>query len=111
MKTLRFEGYSDDTFGEYAVTGEDVDNFASGRPVQCIVDCGEHGRLMVVGQYYRGGCWLVGAGKVDEDDPWPDWKITLKNSEETPYSACLEVELPTDQFSLTWFSDGNKVTG
>lgn len=26
MRMLKFEGYSDDTFGEYGVTNQDVDN-------------------------------------------------------------------------------------
>ncbi len=26
MKTLKFMGYSDDTFGEYGITNEDIDN-------------------------------------------------------------------------------------
>ena len=30
---LRFEGYSDDTFGEYGVTNDDYDNSASGKPI------------------------------------------------------------------------------
>ncbi len=37
MRKLRFEGYSDDTFGEYGLTGDDVDNCASLEPIQCIV--------------------------------------------------------------------------
>jgi hypothetical protein len=37
MKTLRFEGYSDDTFGEYAVTRDDYDNCASGEPVEFLI--------------------------------------------------------------------------
>lgn len=41
MRTLRFEGYGDDTFGEYGLTRDDVDNCASGTPIQCVVDCGE----------------------------------------------------------------------
>lgn len=31
MKALRFYGYSDDTFGEYAATNYDVDNCGSGK--------------------------------------------------------------------------------
>lgn len=37
---LKFEGYSDDTFGEYGVTGEDVDDCGSMEPIQCIVNAG-----------------------------------------------------------------------
>ena len=37
MKTLRFQGYSDDTFGEYGVTNQDVDNCGSCKPIQCLI--------------------------------------------------------------------------
>ena len=61
MKRLEFYGYSDDTFGEYGVTGQDVDNSGSCEPIQCVIECGEKGRLMVIGQYSkaskRNGCW------------------------------------------------------
>ena len=46
MHRLNFYGYSDDTFGEYGVTGDDVDNCGSCEPIQCVIDCGEQGRLM-----------------------------------------------------------------
>ncbi len=45
MRILKFYGYSDDTFGEYGETGQDVDNCGSLEPVQCIVDCGEQGKV------------------------------------------------------------------
>lgn len=48
MTTLKFYGNSDDTFGEYGVTGQDCDNCGSGKPVQCVVDCGERGRVMEI---------------------------------------------------------------
>lgn len=38
MKTLKFMGYSDDTFGEYGVTNEDVDNCGRGNPIQCVIN-------------------------------------------------------------------------
>ena len=38
MKTLRFMGHSDDTFGEYGTTMDDIDNAGSGDPIQCIVE-------------------------------------------------------------------------
>lgn len=38
MHTLKFHGYSDDTFGEYGVTNQDCDNCASGMPIQCVVE-------------------------------------------------------------------------
>ena len=37
MPILRFEGYSDDTFGEIAHTKDDYDNCASGAPIEYLV--------------------------------------------------------------------------
>ena len=63
MKTLRFQGYSDDTFGEYGVTNQDVDNCGSCKPIQCLITAGT-ASLLVVGHYtashINGGCWVIG---------------------------------------------------
>lgn len=108
MTTLKFYGYSDDTFGEYGVTNQDVDNCASQKPIQCVVNC-EGKRMMVVGQYSAAsrynGCWLVGATKVEEEDELPDWPVRVCQSGDVPYSTCLEIDLPSDDFSLEWFND------
>lgn len=113
MERLRFNGYGDDTFGEYGVTGQDVDNCGSCEPIQCVIDCGEHRRLMVVGQYSRAslgnGCWMVGVCKVKEEDEFPDWKISVGYCAETEYSVELTVEVPTSDFKLTWFKNGDEV--
>ena len=81
MKRLEFYGCSDDTFGEYGVTGDDVDNCGSRYPIQCVIDCKDKGRLMVIGQYSKAslgnGCWMVGISKVEESDEFPDWKINV----------------------------------
>ena len=113
MKRLKFEGCSDDTFGEYGVTHQDVDNCASMEPIQCIVDCGENGRLMAIGQYSKAscnnGCWMIGVSKVDECDNFPDWEMHLGQSEETEYSMLLQIDLPDGYCDLTWYRNGNKV--
>ncbi|WP_289290388.1 hypothetical protein [Sporofaciens musculi] len=113
MKTLRFEGYSDDTFGEYGLTGDDIDNCASMNPIQCVVDCGEYGRLMIIGQYSQAscanGCWMVGVSKVEEYDDFPNWDMRLREGVETKYSPALEIDLPPGDFNLTWYINGNKV--
>ena len=115
MRTLRFEGYGDDTFGEYGLTGDDVDNCASGTPIQCVVDCGEFGRLMVIGQYSKASCnngtWMIGVSKVEEYDDFPDWDMRLKESVETSYSVVLEIDLPYGDFDLIWYNNGVKVEG
>lgn len=99
---LKFFGYSDDTFGEYGITGQDFDNCGSGKPIQCLVDCKEHGRVLIIGQYLQNGCWMAGACKVEGEDIFPDWPISISQSEETPYSVELTVEIPECDFTLEW---------
>ena len=112
MKRLKFYGYSDDTFGEYGITGEDIDNCGSCEPIQCVIDCGNDGRLMVIGQYSRSsmgnGCWMAGVSKVEEDDEFPDWKVEIGYCAEVRYSVELFIELPTGDFNLTWYKNGIK---
>lgn len=112
MKTLKFYGCSDNTFGEYGVTNQDCDNCASGKPIQCVVDCGESGRVMVVGQYsdvsMGSGCWLTGLTKVSEYDEFPDWNFRYEESD-CEYSPALLMDLPEGTYDLTWFINGRKV--
>lgn len=108
MRTFKFHGYGDDTFGEYGITGQDCDNCASGAPIQCIVDCGEFGRVLVVGQYNdasMGSCWLVGLAKVSEYDGLPDWNFRYEQSD-CGYSPALLMDLPPGDFNLKWFIGG-----
>lgn len=113
MRILKFYGYSDDTFGEYGDTGQDVDNCGSLEPVQCIVDCGQRGRLMVIGQYSKAslgnGCWMVGISKVEEYDEFPDWNISTGHCTEVEYSAEVIVEIPEGTFDLEWYRNGVRV--
>ncbi len=110
MKTLKFEGSSDDTFGEYGITDEGVDNCGSGKPIQCLIEA-EGEKLLVVGQYcdylIGAGCWVVGASMYDEDNKMPSWPIRL-HSGDCPYSPVLEVDVP-DSFALTWYSNGREI--
>ncbi|MCI6468154.1 MAG: hypothetical protein MSA90_22155 [Faecalicatena sp.] len=113
MKTLEFYGNSDDTFGEYGVTSQDCDNCGTGKPIQCVVDCGERGRVLVVGQYndatMGSGCWIVGVTKVDEyDETFPDWNFRYKESE-VPYSPALMMDLPDGYFNLEWYIGGHRI--
>lgn len=112
MKIFKFYGYGDDTFGEYGVTGDDIDNCGSCEPMQCIIDCGDSGRLMVIGQYSgssRGnGCWMVGVSKVEEGDEFPDWKIRIGYCAEVEHSPELFVEIPDGDFTLTWYRNWEK---
>lgn len=102
MKTLRFEGYSDDTFGEYGVTNEDHDNCANGTAHAFIVTAGGES-LVVVGDYARKGtpgCWTIGVQRVDIDGdggggPVPAWPMRFRASHR-PYSPALEIDVPDD---------------
>lgn len=111
MKTLKFCGYGDDTFGEYGITGRDCDNCASGEPIQCIVDCGEFGRVLVVGQYsgvtMGSCCWLVGLTKVSEWENLPDWNFRYERAD-YEYSPALLMDLPEGDFDLKWFIGGKE---
>lgn len=106
MKTLKFKGYGDDTFGEYNITGTDVDNCASCKPIQCVITA--DGRAVVVtGQYdrFNNGCWDIGISLLYEDKPLPDWAMRIGFE---GYSTVLEIDVP-DDFTLDWFNDGEEV--
>lgn len=45
---------------------------------------------------------MAGACKVEEEDIFPDWPISISQSEETPYSVELTVEIPECDFTLEW---------
>ena len=101
MKTLRFEGYSDDTFGEYALTREDYDNRASGEPIEFMVSSGAD-RLLVTGQHCpsrMSGGWMIGVTSAldpgGSDRPVPAWPIRFEQSERE-YSPALIIEAPDD---------------
>lgn len=100
MPTLVFEGYSDDTFGEYGHTNCDHDNAASGEPIEFVVETEDYG-LLVVGQYAHTasnkGTWLIGVSPAYEGSmpPWP-MRFTKGNR---PYSPALHIEVP-DGFEM-----------
>jgi hypothetical protein len=100
MKTLRFEGCSDDTFGEYGVTNEDYDNCASGKPIEFFVSAGDD-CMVVVGQYCPGQCggWLIGVSHYKATDAdehhLPEWPMRFERGAR-PYSPALIIEAPDD---------------
>lgn len=103
MKTLKFQGYSDDTFGEYGVTNDDCDNCANGKPIHCLITA-DDGAMFVTGLYSVnpiGGVWTIGISQLDEDVKIPAWPIRFTTSD-TGYSPVLEIDVP-DGFSLKWF--------
>lgn len=98
--TLRFEGYSDDTFGEVEHFGDDFDNAASGKPIRYLVTHPDvPGGMVVVGQYGREdvpGDWFIGVAGYDPDYadvPMPDWPMRIVRSER-PYSPSLIIKAP-----------------
>ena len=100
MKTLRFEGYSDDTFGEYAVTKEDHDNCANGEPIVFKVSSASAASgLYVTGQYCPGPCtgWLIRIARAHENDDErvPDWPMRFVAGER-PYTPALLIDAPDD---------------
>lgn len=108
MITLKFRGYGDDTFGEYATTGIDIDNCASCKPIKCLLRA-ESGAVMITGQYdrFHKGCWDISISQVDDDTPIPKWDIRMYSED---YSAVLEVDAP-DDVSYVWFDDEEEVSG
>ena len=104
MKTLKFYGYSDDTFGEYGVTDTDYDNCSSGESVTFKVTA--HGKaLFVTGQYSRNntGCWDVGVSIEDENN-CPEWDMRIYFED---YSTVLEIDVP-DDFTLECILEGSE---
>jgi hypothetical protein len=99
MPILRFEGQSDDTFGEVAYFRDDFDNAASGAPIEYLV---EHGTdaLIVTGQFCPGhsGSWLIGVANHDpqaEDRPLPRWPIRIEPmAYRNGYTPSLVIEAP-----------------
>ena len=106
MKTLKFMGYSDDTFGEYGTTNQDVDNCASGKPIQCMIEA-DGIEIYVTGQYNRigTGTWDIGVSLLNDENTLPDWKMRMSFE---GYTTVLEIDVP-DNFKLTWYDDGEVV--
>lgn len=110
MITLRFRGYSDDTFEVHAGTGTDVDslsggidNCASSEPIQCVITAGNTS-LIVTGQYDRfgTGTWDIGISLYDEELSLPDWNIRTCFED---YSTVVEIDVP-DDVELVWYDNG-----
>ncbi|GAA0907509.1 hypothetical protein GCM10009552_15540 [Rothia nasimurium] len=104
-KTLRFEGHSDDTFGEYGVTNDDYDNCASSFAIEYLItspsqpDAG----LVVTGQHCPGGSgsWLIGVSNYDpdySDRPLPRWPARFAPAADARYAnePALLIDVPSD---------------
>jgi len=103
MKTLAFEGYSDDTFGEYRTTMDDASNSANGKPIVFSVRSPSTGDgLFVWGLYANDdaprstpGCWVIGIQQLDEDVLLPLWPMYWRTAK-SGYSPILEIDAPDD---------------
>jgi hypothetical protein len=95
MPTLRFEGSSDDTFGEYGLTNDDYDNCASGEPIEYLVQDPATGMgVVVIGQHCPGSAtgWMIGAApSTDDEECMPDWSMRF---EPNGYENRLVIQAP-----------------
>lgn len=104
---LVFEGYSDDTFGEYGRTGDDHDDCANGTLRAFEVKAPDGSGMVVTGQFcppdQRGpiDTWVIGVALLqtgpttDEYHPMPAWPMRWSQSERG-YSPRLEIAAPDD---------------
>lgn len=93
MKTLRFEGGSDDLFGEYNVTMEEECNDGCRRPI--VFEVKADGKsIYVIGRYSTcgQGTWGIEVAPADEDN-LPDWTMRMSFK---GYSSILEIDVPDD---------------
>ena len=108
MKTLKFAGASDDTFGDEE-TGTDHDNCANGKPmVFRVLSSSVAEGLFVWGQYSgrdwpasAPGCWVVGVQQLEEDVPLPGWPIRFETAP-NGYSPLLLIDAPDDVTVEYW---------
>lgn len=101
MPVLRFEGHSDDTFGEVSHFHDDYDNYASGKPIEYLVECeGVDGGIVVTGQHCpnNSGSWLIGVANHDpdySDRAMPNWPIQIVPQDgKYGFSPALIIEVP-----------------
>ena len=96
MKTLKFQGYSDDIFIE-TTSRIEISNCANGKPLQFDVTMPNGEGIRVSGCYDgsqlgSNGCWMIGVESLDEDKPI-DWPIRVYPSHEG-YCGLMEVDAP-----------------
>ena len=101
MKKLRFEGYSDDVFGEEE-TGITIDSYRSDSPLCFLLESKEENSKLVISGSYSPylttghGCWNLSVCQAEEDYPIPDWNIRIKQSAETKYTPAILLDVPDD---------------
>jgi hypothetical protein len=100
--TLRFEGYSDDTFGEVAHFNDDYDNCASGNPIEYLVqDPATKHALIVTGQHCpnNSGSWMIGVAANHDPDggdvDFPRWPMRIVPQDyRNGFQPALVIEAP-----------------
>ena len=109
-KKYIFEGYSDDTFGEYGVTNIDYDDGASESEIRFSLSRESGEGVVIAGQYTKNGTWNIGMALLNEDYSLnkEDWRIYFEPNE---YAYCnrLIVEAPDDT-KLECLRNGEKET-
>jgi hypothetical protein len=103
MKTCKFEGFSDYTFGEHNAFNDDHDNCANGKPIVWKLTSGpacDMQGMYVIGQYNGNdfpeslpGCWTIGVMQLDEDIPLPAWPMEFAKGT-LGYSPRLIIDVP-----------------
>jgi len=105
MPLLRFEGCSDDTFGEVEHFRDDYDNCATGKPIEYLV-LGplvygqEQLGIVVTGQHCPGnsGSWLIGVANYDpkfSDSDFPRWPMRIEaQNYRNGFQPSLVIEAP-----------------
>jgi hypothetical protein len=102
---LRFEGYSDDTFGEVEHFKDDYDNYASGEPIEYLVlgpavEGEEQLGIVVTGQHCPGnsGTWMIGVANYDpdySDRDLPRWPMRIEAQDyRNGFQPSLVIEAP-----------------
>ncbi len=101
MPTLRFEGHSDDTFGEVDHFQDDFDNCASGKPIEYLVRDPATGLgVVVTGQHCPGksGSWMIGVANYDpnySDADFPRWPMRIEpQAYRNGFQPSLVIEAP-----------------
>jgi hypothetical protein len=103
LRTLRFYGHSDDTFGYEEIVdgsdrGDDHDNCNNGSLMAFKITSKDEG-MIVTGQYAPSpipdGTWVVGITLLKEDSPLPNWPMKWGTSD-LVYSPSLILEAPDD---------------
>lgn len=97
-KKYIFEGYSDDTFGEYGITSIDHDDGASGSVRYFTVSRPDGEGVLITGQYNSADVWHIGMSLLDEDKPLnkDEWQIYFEPNEEAAYRNRMIVDAPDD---------------